>query len=91
MICLRPAATVEGDGFKCLINLRINYLEPSYRAPSTVLMAKYFTEKNATAKTKLMEILKEPQHITVSTDIWTSIATQAYITVTAHFPYLTGI
>ena len=30
------------------------------------------------------EMLKEPTHIALSTDIWTSIATQAYITVTAH-------
>ena len=30
-------------------------------------------------------MIKEPTHIALSTDIWTSIATQAYIKVTAHF------
>ena len=59
---LRPAATVEGDGFKRLIN----YLEPNYRVPSAMHMAKCFTEKYETAKTKLMEMLKEPQHIALS-------------------------
>ena len=37
------------------------------------------------AKIALMEMLKESSHIALTTDIWTSVATQAYITVTAHF------
>ena len=48
-------------------------------------MAKCVTEKYEAAKIKLTEMLKDPTHIALSTDIWTSIATQAYITVTAHF------
>ena len=48
-------------------------------------MAKCVTEKYEAAKSALTEMLKEPTHIALSTDIWTSIATQAYITVTAHF------
>lgn len=78
---LRPAATVEGVGFRRLIN----YLEPNYRVPSAMHMAKCVTEKYEAAKIKLIEMLKDPMHIALSTDIWTSIATQAYITVTAHF------
>lgn len=30
-------------------------------------------------------MLQEPNHIALTTDIWTSVATQSYITVTAHF------
>ena len=48
-------------------------------------IAKCVTEKYKAAKIKLTEMLTEPMHIALSTDIWTSIATQAYITVTAHF------
>ena len=44
-------------------------------------MEKCLTEKYG----KSTEMLKEPLHIALSTDIWTSIATQAYITVIAHF------
>ena len=47
--------------------------------------AKCATEKNEAAKIKLTEMLTEPMHIALSTDIWTSIATQAYITATTHF------
>ena len=78
---LRPAATVEGVGFMRLIN----YLEPNYRVPSAMHMAKCVTEKYEAAKIKLTEMLTEPMHIALSTDIWTSIATQAYITATTHF------
>ena len=78
---LRPAATVEGVGFKRLVN----YFDPNYRVPSAMHMAKCFTEKYETAKSTLTEMHKEPQHIALTTDIWTSIATQAYITITAHF------
>ena len=78
---LRPAATVEGVGFRRLIN----YLEPNYRVSSAMHMVKCVTEKYEAAKTTLIEMLKEPTNIALSTDIWTSIATQVYITVVAHF------
>ena len=48
-------------------------------------MAKCVTEKYEAAKIKLTEMLTEPMHIDLSTDILTSIATQAYITATTHF------
>ena len=47
-------------------------------------MAKYAVKYEA-AKSKLTEMFKEPTNIALSTDIWTSIATQVYITVAAHF------
>jgi len=78
---LRPAATVEGVGLKRLIN----YLEPDYKVPSATHMVKCLTDKYETAKSRLTEVFKDSQHIALSTDIWTSIATQAYITVTVHF------
>jgi len=74
---LRPAATV---GFKQLINyLELDY----YKVPSAMHMAKCLTDKYETAKSRLTVVLKDSQ--SMSTDIWTSIAAQAYITVTAHF------
>ena len=78
---LRPAATVEGVGFRRLLN----YLAPNYTIRSAMHMAKCVTEKYEAAKIKLTEMLTEPMHIALSTDIWTSIATQAYITATTHF------
>ena len=78
---LRPAATVEGTGFRRLIN----YLEPNYRVPSAVHITSCLQEHYETAKTRLIQMLQEPNHIALTTDIWTSVATQSYITVTAHF------
>ena len=39
----------------------------------------------SSTKSAIIEMLKEPSHIALTTDIWTSVATQVYITVTAHF------
>ena len=78
---LRPAAIVEGTGFRRLIN----YLEPNYRVPSAVHITSCLQEHYETAKTRLIQMLQEPNHIALTTDIWTSVATQSYITVTAHF------
>ena len=78
---LRPAATVEGVGLKRLMN----YLEPNYRVLSAMHMAKCMTEKYEAAKNTLIGMLKEPTHVALSTDIWTSIATRAYIAVTIHY------
>ena len=33
----------------------------------------------------VIRMLEEPMHIALTTDIWTSVLTQSYITVTAHF------
>jgi len=81
VIDLRPAATVEGVEFKQLIH----YFEPDYKVPSATHMVECLTDMYETAKGRLTEVLKNSQHIALSTDIWTSTATQAYITVTAHF------
>ena len=78
---LRPAAMVEGIGFKRLIN----YLEPNYRVPSAVHITSCLQEHYAKAKTMVIRMLEEPMHIALTTDIWTSVATRSYITVTAHF------
>ena len=57
---LRPAATVKRVGFRRLIN----YLEPNYRVPSAMHMAKCVTEKYEAPKIKLTEMLTKPMHIT---------------------------
>ena len=78
---LRPAAMVEGTGFKWLIN----YLEPNYQVPSAVHITNCLQEPYVKAKTMIICMLEEPMYIALTTDIWTSVATQSYITVTAHF------
>ena len=76
---LRPTAMVEGTGFIWLIN----YIEP--RVPSAMHVTGQFEKKYLQAKSAIIEMLKEPSHIAQTTDIWTSVGTQAYVTVTARF------
>ena len=79
---LRPIRTVECEGFHNLMN----YLEPGYVIPSR----KQFAADIIFKHTKCQEVLKEhlknkAKFITLTTDIWTSIATESYITATAHY------
>ena len=77
---LRPVSIVEGDGFKQLIN----YLEPEYRVPShthiTIVCHRMYQVEREKLEAELVD-----RHVGLTSDIWTSAATQGYITVTAHF------
>ena len=83
IICadLRPVRLLEGRGF----NMLMAHLVPGYN----VACKKHFTSllqlKYSTCKGCLRTKLEEPRSITLTTDIWTSRAMEAYITVTAHF------
>ena len=76
---LRPVRIVECSGFKSLMN----YLEPGYTIPSR----KYFTKlQHSSYKGQLQKQLHtEAESVALTTDIWTSRAVEAYITVTAHY------
>ena len=81
---LRPAAVVDGEGFKRLLS----YLEPGYVIPSSVHIMDVIRRKYTVAKEKLKRILAESGKTTqysLTTDIWTSFANDAYISLTVHF------
>ena len=61
----------------------MNYLEPGYTIPSR----KYFTKlQHSSYKGQLQKQLHtEAESVALTTDIWTSHAVEAYITVTAHY------
>ncbi|XP_073332449.1 E3 SUMO-protein ligase ZBED1-like [Pagrus major] len=78
---LRPFSVVENEGFRLLMNT----LEPRYRIPSRqhfsqVVVPKLYQEVRA----HVVEILREADTVSITTDGWTSRATQSYITITAH-------
>ena len=68
---LRPAAVVDGEGFKRLLS----FLEPGYVVPSSVHIMDVVGRKYAENTTKY----------SMTTDIWTSFANEAYISLTVHF------
>ena len=79
---LRPIRTVECDGFRNLMK----FLEPGYVLPSRKQFTADINLKHATYKNHLKEKLREEAvFISLTTDLWTSIATESYITVTAHY------
>lgn len=60
-------------------------LEPGYTVPSRKLITSMIRRKHEVGKELLCEKLKAASSVALTTDIWTSRATQAYITVTAHY------
>ena len=79
---LRPLRLVEGKGF---VNL-LNFLEPGCKIPSAAHFSTLVRQKHQAAISKLKEVLqKEAKNVSLTTDIWTSIANDAYLTVSAHF------
>ena len=77
---LRPVAVVDGHGFNRLLNC----LEPGYRVPSRTFVMKSLKRQYSVMKQKLQESLFI-RNLAFTTDIWTSRATEAYMTITAHY------
>ena len=64
----------------------MEYLEPDYKIPSAMHMASLIHQKYKAGYERLKEILKvDPSAISLTTDLWTSIANDSFITVLAHF------
>ena len=79
VICdLRPAAVVEGEGFKNLMKC----LEPGYKVPSSTHISELVKKKYVAAKERK---LKQVGSLGITTDIWTSSANESYISVVGHF------
>lgn len=79
---LRPFSVVDNIGFKNMIKC----LEPRYDLPSkthfsTVVVPEIYREEKA----NLTAELKNANAVALTSDGWTSRATESYITVTAHY------
>ncbi|XP_063749861.1 E3 SUMO-protein ligase ZBED1-like [Eleginops maclovinus] len=79
---MRPMAIVEGVGFREMINtFHPGYLLPSRRHFTDLMEEKY----KATLDKVKAEIKNANSKITLTTDCWTSVATEAYLGITCHF------
>jgi len=83
MICKdnQPISIVEDEGFKYLMKT----VSPHFKIPSRRYIARKTYEKYYIMKEIVMTKLKNIQHFTLTTDIWTNIQTRSYIGVTIHF------
>ena len=78
---LRPIEVVDGTGF----NRFLNCVEPGYVVPSRTFVMNCLKERYAAMKYKLQESFRLCDSLALTSDIWTSRATQAYVTITAHY------
>ena len=78
---LRPVRTADSKGFVSLMN----YLELAYKVPSPTHISKILRKKHEDGVAVLKKrMANELGKCSLTTDIWTSCATEAYITVTLH-------
>lgn len=84
MICkdLQPFSVVENKGFRKLIN----HLEPRYTIParkqfSNTIIREIYSKTVASVKLEL----SKATHVAITTDMWTSVANEDYMAITAHF------
>lgn len=77
--CL-PISVVEGQGFKALME----YIEPNYTVPSRKTITSRLRTIHDRCKSNVQEKLDKLESISITTDCWTSLANDSYMTVTAH-------
>uniref|UniRef100_A0A3Q2TAZ2 BED-type domain-containing protein n=1 Tax=Fundulus heteroclitus TaxID=8078 RepID=A0A3Q2TAZ2_FUNHE len=79
---LRPYSVVENAGFRHMLKT----LEPRYKLPTRAT----FTDSALPAlyketKAKVMESMCKDSRVAITSDAWTSVATESYVTITAHY------
>ncbi|XP_077096440.1 E3 SUMO-protein ligase ZBED1-like [Siphateles boraxobius] len=79
---LQPISLVEDRGFIALVKI----LDPRYQIPSRKkLMECTINNMYGECKANVMTTLQHANHVILTTDMWTSRSTEAYLTVTCHF------
>ncbi|XP_073681633.1 E3 SUMO-protein ligase ZBED1-like [Garra rufa] len=79
---LRPYSVVDNQGFRTMLQV----LEPRYSVPSR----RYFSDTAIPAlyretKAQILESLCNTDRVAITCDAWTSISTDSYVTITAHY------
>ena len=73
--------SIEGEGFCELIN----YREPEYQKPArrtvTSKIEKHYEERSRALKEQLTTV----GNVALTTDCWTALTTESYITITFHY------
>ena len=78
---LRPYSVVENAGFRHMMKT----IEPRYKLPSrTTLTDSEVPALYNETKAKVMESMSKASRVAITCDAWTSVATESYVTVTAH-------
>ena len=79
---MKPLATVDSAAFQHMFSKA----EPRYKVPSrSFFKDSKIPDMYEATKTKIMADLRKSSQVALTTDCWTSSATQSYRTVTAHY------
>lgn len=78
---LLPVDFVSGEGFKQLMS----YLEPNFTVPSRQTITANIEQRFASRKSDLLADLSSVRYVAVTTDSWTALTTESYVTVTCHW------
>ncbi|KAL4136315.1 hypothetical protein QTP88_007863 [Uroleucon formosanum] len=79
---LQPLSIVENEGFRNMVKLLDSrYQIPSRRALGRTIIPNIYSN----VRNKVQTLLNDTSFIALTTDIWTSINTDSFITITAHF------
>lgn len=78
---MRPLSMVEDSGFKAMISI----FHQNYELPSRTFFTKRLEKKYEDIKDKMKKAQQETDSMALTTDIWTSIATEAYMGLTCHY------
>eukprot|EP00112_Aurelia_sp_Birch-Aquarium-sp1_P012684 Seg2671.1 transcript_id=Seg2671.1/GoldUCD/mRNA.D3Y31 product="Zinc finger BED domain-containing protein 4" protein_id=Seg2671.1/GoldUCD/D3Y31 len=78
---MMPVYMVEGKGFRNLID----FLEPEYKVPSHQTIMQQINKMYGEVKGIVEEGLSDVSDVAITTDAWTSLATESYATVTVNY------
>ena len=78
---MMPVSMVEGKGFRNLME----FLEPEYKALSHQTIMRRINKMYGEVKGVVEKGLNNVNDVAITTDGWTSLATESYVTVTVHY------
>ena len=78
---LQPLSVIEDNGFVALLK----FLDPKYQLPSRKVLKKWLEKKYEEATSNVKNELANVRKVCITTDAWTSINMDSFLTVTCHF------
>ncbi len=77
---MQPISVVEDEGFQSLLHV----LDPRYQLPSRKSTMRMLPDEYNKQVEKIKKDIAEVPHVALTSDLWTSRATESYITITCH-------
>ncbi|CAM4609835.1 unnamed protein product [Leuciscus chuanchicus] len=78
---MRPVNTVEGECFENMFKI----VEPRYTVPAQETVMRALRSRFDGLKVNVNQLLQSSEAVGLTTDLWSSLRMEAYMTVTAHF------